>query len=57
MSEPRKIGWYVGTNTTHSFKIEKTCDKFGYFIFFLDVALYVFYTIIQSDLVRNKIMP
>lgn len=34
MSEPRKIGWYVGTNTTHSFKIEKTCDKFGYFIFF-----------------------
>lgn len=40
-------------NTISSFKIEKTWNKFGYFIFF-NVALYVFYTIILSDLVRNK---
>lgn len=41
MSQPRKAGCYVRANTINSFEIEKTCCKFGYFVFG-NVALYVY---------------
>lgn len=56
MSEPRKIGRYIRANTISPFKTEKTCNKLAYFIVSI-VAIYVFYTAIQSDLVRNKTSP